>query len=227
MPTRVHTRTRIKICGLSREADVDAAVAAGADAVGFVLVQASPRGISAARAGELARRLPAFVTPVLLFADADPALIEAGLAAVPQAMLQFHGAEPDADCARWGRPYLRSVRMAPGVNLLDWARRHPAACGLVLDTGAASSQGLYGGTGKVFDWSLVPAHVPAQLVLSGGLDAANVGSGMARLRPWAVDVSSGVEAAKGVKDPARIAAFCAAVRAGDAALTEAQAATGI
>lgn len=219
-------RTRIKICGLTREADVDAAVAAGADAVGFVLVAASPRGVSAARAGALARRLPAFVAPVLLFADADSALIEAGLAAVPQALLQFHGAESAADCARWGRPYLRAVRMAPGVNLLDWARRHPAACGLVLDTGVASGRGLFGGTGKVFDWSLVPAHVPAPLVLSGGLDAANVGAGVARLRPWAVDVSSGVEAAQSVKDPLRIAAFCAAVRAADAALAAADVQAG-
>ena len=201
-------RTRIKICGLTREADVDAAVSAGADAVGFVLYPKSPRAISAERAGELARRLPPFVQPVLLFVNAGPAEIAAGLAAVPGALLQFHGDEAPSDCDGSGRPYLRAVRMAPGVDLLDFARRFPGASALLLD---AHVEG-YGGGGKVFDWSLIPTGVPCPVVLSGGLNPASVIDGIARLRPWAVDVSSGVELGKGIKDAALMRRFCEAVR---------------
>jgi len=207
-------RTRIKICGLTREADVDAAVAAGADAVGFVLYPRSPRAIPPARAGELAARLPPFVTPVLLFVNATPAEIAAGVAAVPDALLQFHGDETAADCDAAGRPYLRAARMAPGFDLLDFALRHPRASGLLLD---AHVDG-YGGGGKVFDWSVIPPGVPCPVVLSGGLNPANVTDGIARVRPWAVDVSSGVEIGKGIKDAALIRRFCQAVRAADEAL---------
>lgn len=207
-------RTRIKICGLTREADVDAAVAAGADAIGFVLYPASPRAVDAARAGELARRLPPFVTPVLLFVNAEPAAIAAGLAAVPHALLQFHGDETPAQCDAAGRPYLRAARMAPGVDLLDFALRFPRAAGLLLD---AHVEG-YGGGGKVFDWSLIPGGVPAPVVLSGGLNPASVTDGIARVRPWAVDVSSGVETGKGIKDAGLMRRFCEAVRATDARL---------
>jgi phosphoribosylanthranilate isomerase len=209
-------RTRIKICGLTREADVDAAVAAGADAVGFVRYAPSPRAVSAERAGALARRLPPFVTPVLLFVNAGAAEIAAGLAAVPHALLQFHGDETAADCDAAGRPYLRAVRMAPGVDLLDFATRFPQARGLLLD---AHVDG-YGGGGKVFDWSVIPRGVPAPVVLSGGLSPANVTDGIHRVRPWAVDVSSGVESAKGVKDAALMRRFCQAVREADAALAD-------
>jgi phosphoribosylanthranilate isomerase len=201
-------RTRIKICGLTREADVDAAVAAGADAIGFVLYASSPRAVGASRAGELARRLPPFVQPVLLFVNAAPGEVDAGLAAVPGALLQFHGDEAPADCVAPGRPWLRAVRMAPGVDLLDLARRFSGASALLLD---APVEG-YGGGGKVFDWSLVPDGVPCPVVLSGGLNPANVTDGIVRVRPWAVDVSSGVESAKGIKDAALMRRFCEAVR---------------
>jgi phosphoribosylanthranilate isomerase len=206
--------TRIKICGLTREADLDAAVEAGADAIGFVLYPRSPRAVDARRAGALARRLPPFVTPVLLFVNASPTEIDAGLQAVPQAVLQFHGDETQAQCRAAARPYLRAVRMGPGVDLLDCSRQYEDAQALLLD---AHVEG-YGGGGKVFDWSLVLPGVASRLVLSGGLNPANVTDGIARVRPWAVDVSSGVEAAKGVKDAGLMRRFCEAVRASDARL---------
>jgi len=211
------SRTRIKICGLTREADVDAAVAAGADALGFVLYAKSARAVTAARAGELAARLPGFVTPVLLFVNASADELAAGLAAVPHALLQFHGDEAPADCQAPGRPYLRAARMAPGFPLLDFARAHAHAAGLVLD---AHVEG-YGGGGKAFDWSLVPHDLPCPVVLSGGLNPANVIDGITRLRPWAVDVSSGVEAGKGLKDATLMRQFCAAVAEADARLADA------
>ncbi|HJV63630.1 MAG TPA: phosphoribosylanthranilate isomerase [Albitalea sp.] len=212
-------RTRIKICGLTREADVDAAVEAGADAVGLVLYDKSPRCVSVQRAGELARRLPPFVTPVALFVNAAADEIARVVQAIPQVVLQFHGDETAADCTAPGRPYLRAARMAPGVDLLDLATRHPHAQALLLDAHVEA----YGGSGKVFDWSLIPPNVPRPVVLSGGLHAGNVIEGILRVRPWAVDVSSGVEAAKGIKDAAAIRRFCEAVREADArvAATEA------
>ena len=211
-------RTRIKICGLTREADVDAAAAAGADAIGFVLYPKSPRAVTPARAAELARRLPPFVTPVLLFVNASPAEIDAALAAVPNALLQFHGDETPQDCRAVGRPYLRAVRMGPaGVDLLDCAARYHDAQALLLD---AHVEG-YGGGGKAFDWSLVPLDVPLPVVLSGGLNPANVTDGVLRVRPWAVDVSSGVEASKGIKDAPLMRRFCETVRAADARRAEA------
>ncbi len=209
-------RTRIKICGLTREADVDAAVQAGADAVGFVLYDKSPRRVDAARAGELARRLPPFVTPVLLLVNASDALLQQALAAVPHALLQFHGDESPTQCDAPGRAYLRAARMAPGVDLLDFAARFQCAQALLLD---AHVEG-YGGGGKAFDWSLIPPSVPLPVVLSGGLNAANVIEGIARVRPWAVDVSSGVESAKGIKDAEAMRRFCDAVREADARNTD-------
>jgi phosphoribosylanthranilate isomerase len=209
------TRTRIKICGLTREADVDAAVEAGADAIGFVLYSKSPRAVSAECAGALARRLPPFVTPVLLFVNASPGEVARGLAVVPHALLQFHGDEAPADCRAPGRPYVRAVRMGAGVDLLDCQRLFHDAQALLLD---AHVDG-YGGGGKVFDWSLVVPGVACPLVLSGGLNPANVADGVRRLRPWAVDVSSGVEAAKGLKDMSLMREFCLAVRGADALAT--------
>ncbi len=167
------SRTRIKICGLTREADVAAAVDAGADAIGFVLYPKSPRAVSAARAAELARRLPPFVTPVLLLVNAAPAEVDAAVQAVPHALLQFHGDETPAQCAAAGRAYLRAARMAPAVDLLDFAARFASASALLLD---AHVDG-YGGGGKAFDWSLVPPGVPLPVVLSGGLNAAASGPG--------------------------------------------------
>lgn len=205
-------RTRIKICGITREADLASAVEAGADAVGFVLYDKSPRSVSAARAGELARRLPPFVTPVCLFVNAAPDAIRQATAEIPNVLLQFHGDETGADCDAAARPYLRAARVAPGFDLLDFAARFPSAQALLLDAFVDS----YGGGGKVFDWSLIPADVPAPVVLSGGLSPANVIDGVLRVRPWAVDVSSGVEASKGIKDAKLIRRFCDAVREADA-----------
>ena len=204
-------RTRIKICGLTREADVDAAVEAGADAVGFVLYDKSPRFVTLARAVELAKRLPPFVMPVGLFVNAAEPEIDAACAAIPQLLLQFHGDETPAQCARAARPFLRAARVAPGFDLLDFATRFAHAQAILLD---AHVEG-YGGGGKVFDWSLVQSAVPLPLVLSGGLHAGNVIHGIHALRPWAVDVSSGVESAKGIKDADAIRRFCDAVREAD------------
>ena len=205
-------RTRIKICGLTREADVDAAVDAGADAVGFVFYAPSPRHVDLDRARTLARRLPPFVTPVGLFVNADPATVQAACEAIPQLLLQFHGDETPADCERFGRPYIRAARMAPGFDLLDFSARFSHAQAILLD---AFVDG-FGGGGKVFDWSAIPQGVPHRLVLSGGLHAENVIHGVLSVRPWAVDVSSGVESAKGIKDAEAMRRFCSAVREADA-----------
>ena len=213
-------RTRIKICGLSKAADVQAAVEAGADAIGFVFHPASPRFVNLEQAARLASSLPPFVTPVGLFVNASRADVEAAVAAIPALVLQFHGDETEDECASCARPYLRAVRMAPGFDLLDFARRFEGAQGLLLD----SDSEVYGGSGKVFDWSLVPHGAAShRLVLSGGLHAGNVGAGIAQLRPWAVDVSSGVESSRGVKDAAAIRRFCDAVREADARLDAATA----
>jgi phosphoribosylanthranilate isomerase len=208
----MNQRTRIKICGLTREADIDAAVEAGADAVGFVLYDKSPRFVTQARAAELARRLPPFVMPVGLFVNARDAEVDAACAAIPQLLLQFHGDETPAQCGRAARPFLRAARIVPGFDLLDFATRFAHAQALLLD---AHVEG-YGGGGKVFDWSLIHSAVPLPVVLSGGLHAGNVIHGIHTLRPWAVDVSSGVESAKGIKDAHAIRRFCDAVREADA-----------
>jgi phosphoribosylanthranilate isomerase len=215
-------RTRIKICGLTREADVDAAVRAGADAIGLVLYPGSPRFVSPERAAALASRLPPFVTPVLLFVNATADAVQQGLAAVPHALLQFHGDESPADCAASGRPFIRAARIPPGAagagfDLLKYAQDFAAAQAVLLD---AHIEG-YGGGGQSFDWTAFNWSHPllnasSRLVLSGGLTPANVTDGIRRVRPWAVDVSSGVEASKGIKDPDKMHAFAAAVRAADA-----------
>jgi phosphoribosylanthranilate isomerase len=208
----MHDRTRIKICGLTGEADIAAAVGAGADAIGFVLWDKSPRALSIERAAALARALPPFVTPVCVFVNAGAELIERAVQAIPHALLQFHGDETPAVCEAARRPYMRAVRMRPQTVLLDFAREFAGAAALLLD---ADVRG-YGGAGKAFDWSLVPSDVPLPVVLSGGLNPANVTDGVLRVRPWAVDVSSGVEAGKGLKDARLMRAFCEAVREADA-----------
>jgi phosphoribosylanthranilate isomerase len=210
-------RTRIKICGLTREADVDAAVAAGADALGFMLYAQSARHVTLARAAALAERLPPFVTPVLVFVNASRDELAAAASALPQAWFQFHGDETAADCDAAGRAYLRAVRMAAGVDLLDLCTRFPRARALLLD---APSEG-FGGSGKVFDWSLIPPSVARPVVLSGGLSPANVTDGVLAVRPWAVDVSSGVELGKGIKDAELMRRFCDAVREADERLADA------
>ena len=208
----MNQRTRVKICGISRTADVEAAAEAGADAVGLNFHPASPRFVSATRAAELARALPPYLTPVGVFVNAPRADIERVLALIPTLVLQFHGDESAAECDAFQRPYLRAARMAPGLDLLDFSRRYRGAQALLLD---AHVEG-FGGAGKAFDWSLVPTGVAHRLVLSGGLHAANVVAGIQQLRPWAVDVSSGVESSRGVKDAAAIRRFCDAVREADA-----------
>lgn len=208
--------TRIKICGLTREADVDAAVAAGADAIGFVFYPKSPRYVTPQRAAELARRVPPFVDTVGLFVNETAENIVAACATVALNLLQFHGDETPEDCARYARPWLRAARVRPGCDLVEFARAFSGARGLLLD---AFVEG-YGGGGHVFDWTLIPEALPGHLILSGGLHAGNVGDAIRRVRPVAVDVSSGVEAGKGIKDHDKIAAFVAAVRAADAAINE-------
>jgi phosphoribosylanthranilate isomerase len=216
--------TRIKICGLTREQDVDAAVEAGADAIGFVLYPKSPRAVSAGRAAELALRLPPFVTPVLLFVNEDAATTIAALGRVAGAMAQFHGDESPAQCdagvANGRFRYLRAARIPIGAaggafDLVKYAADFSNAQAILLD---AHVDG-FGGGGKAFDWSLLPHVANAHLVLSGGLSPANVGDGIRALRPrcrtLAVDVSSGVEASKGIKDTGKIREFIAAVRAAD------------
>ena len=211
-------RTRIKICGLRQEADFECAVEAGADAVGFVFYNPSPRYVSVSRAYELARRLPPFVTPVGLFVNADAELVNEAICAVPQLVLQFHGDESSRVCESFGRPFLRAARMQSGFDLLDFCAVHSRAQAILLD---ADVEG-YGGGGKVFDWSLIPRNVALPVVLSGGLHAGNVAEGIRQVRPWAVDVSSGVESAKGIKDAAAIRRFCEAVHEADARREAAQ-----
>jgi phosphoribosylanthranilate isomerase len=204
-------KTRIKICGLTREEDVDAAVAAGADALGFVFYQSSPRYVTPQRAAQLVRRVPPFVDVVGLFVNATPATVGAVCEALPINVLQFHGDEDAAYCRQFARPYLRAARVRPGLDLVEFARSFPDARGLLLD---AFVEG-YGGGGHVFDWTLIPPDLPGFLVLSGGLTAANVVDAIESVRPVAVDVSSGVEMSKGIKDHSKIAAFVAAVRKAD------------
>lgn len=202
---------RIKICGLTREADVDAAIAAGADAIGFVFYPPSPRYVTPQRAAELARRIPPFVDVVGLFVNESPERVQVACAMVPINVLQFHGDEDAAYCRQFARPYLRAARVRPGLDLVEFARSFPDARGLLLD---AFVEG-YGGGGHVFDWTLIPPDLPGFLVLSGGLTAANVAEAIERVHPVAVDVSSGVEMSKGIKDHSKIAAFVAAVRKAD------------
>jgi len=225
------TRTRIKICGLTREEDVDAAGYSGADAVGFVMYAKSPRYVNAGRAAELARRLPPFVTPVLLFVNAPATEVIAACAGIPGALVQFHGDETPTDCLAAGRPFLRAARIpldeeatrdGDRFDLVKYANTFIAAQAILLD---AHVEG-FGGGGKTFNWSLLPPSVNAHLVLSGGLTPANVIDGILQVRPrcttLAVDVSSGVEVSatggatlKGIKSADKINQFVAAVRAAD------------
>ena len=197
---------RVKICGITRLPDLRAACEAGADALGFVFYEKSPRHVSIANAAVLLRELPPFVQSVGLFVNAGPAFIESVLQAVPLDLLQFHGDETPADCARFGRPYIKAVRVNRDTDLLKCAADFDTARGLLLDAWVA---GVPGGTGERFDWSLIPPDLPKPVILSGGLTPDNVAEAVQRVRPWAVDVSSGVEVSKGVKDAHLIAQFIA------------------
>ena len=204
-------RTRVKICGLTREQDVDAAVAAGADAIGLVFYRPSARFVEIEQAARLCRRVPPFVTIVALFVNPERAEVERVLEHLPVQLLQFHGDEDEAFCASFGRPYMKAIRMRPEVDLLELRVSFSSAQALLLD---AFAEG-YGGSGKTFDWSMIPQEIAGTVVLSGGLTTENVETAIRSLRPWAVDVSSGVEAARGIKDPERIEAFMAGVRNAD------------
>jgi phosphoribosylanthranilate isomerase len=206
-------RTRIKICGLTRPEHVVAAGELGVDAVGFVCCDSSPRFVPPQRLALLAGELAPFVTPVLLFVNAARETIEQALQLVPHALLQFHGEESPADCARFGRAYLRAVPMAEGVDLLDWEKRYATAAALLADAPGAT----FGGSGRVFDWNRLPGmeRRSRPLILAGGLDASNVGAAIRAARPYGVDVSSGVEAERGIKSEALMREFVAAVRAID------------
>jgi len=201
---------RVKICGITRAQDLHAACEAGADALGFVFYDKSPRHVSLGTATALLRELPPFVQSVGLFVNADPAFVESVLHVAPLDLLQFHGDETRADCARYGRPWIKAVRVSAGTDLLKCAADFAGARGLLLD---AFVPGVPGGTGERFDWGLIPPDLPLPVVLSGGLDPANVVDAVRTVRPWAVDVSSGVEAAKGIKDPQKVAQFIARARA--------------
>jgi phosphoribosylanthranilate isomerase len=195
---------RVKICGITRLEDMRAACQAGADALGFVFYAKSPRHLSIEQARSLVAALPPFVTSVGLFVDAEPAFVRQVLTEVPLDVLQFHGNESPAECGGFARPYLKAIRVRPGADLLKYATDYHDALGLLLD---AYVSGVPGGTGERFDWSLIPARFPMPVVLSGGLTPENVAEAVRQVRPWAVDVSSGVEAGPGVKDAAKVAAF--------------------
>lgn len=196
--------TRIKICGITRAEDVLAAAQCGADAIGLVFYQRSPRHVSVAQARQLAGALPPFVSVVGLFVDAEAAFVREVLANVPLDLLQFHGDESAEYCAQFDRPYLKAIRVKAGADLLQCASDFRSAKGLLLD---AHVEGIPGGTGATFDWALIPRQLPVPVILSGGLDAKNVAAAIKQVQPYAVDVSSGVEASKGIKDAAKIAAF--------------------
>ena len=216
--------TKIKICGLTREQDVDAAVLAGADAIGFVMYASSPRVVSIERAAELAKRLPPFVTPVLLFVNEQEANIHRACESIPMALLQFHGDdanETPAFCQSSSRPYIKAARIGEAFDLVKYALDYASAQALLLDTLASG----YGGGGKTFNWNLfnwsqLSTNVKLPLVLSGGLTPANVAQGIALVKPWAVDVSSGVESARGIKDSQKIVAFALAVQQADSHSSE-------
>lgn len=195
---------RVKICGITRSEDMHAACQAGADALGFVFYAKSPRNLEIAQAAALVQAMPPFVQSVGLFVNADPAFVRQVLNAVPLDLLQFHGDESPEYCRQFDRPYLKAVRVRPGIDLLKYALDFADARALLLD---AYVPGVPGGTGERFDWSLIPASLPKPIVLSGGLNPDNVGEASSTVRPWAVDVSSGVEAAPGIKDADKLTAF--------------------
>ncbi len=208
-------RTRIKICGITRPGDGRAAAEAGADAIGLVFYPPSPRYLSTERALEIRDALPPFVQTVALFVNPDAAQVAQVIGRVRPAMLQFHGEETPQFCAQFGMPYLKACRVKRGTNagvdLLEYLQPFSSAAAWLLDSYVEE----YGGVGERFDWSIVPRRLERPLILSGGLASGNVAEAIRRVRPWGVDVSSGVESAKGTKDSAKIAAFIAEVRNAD------------
>ena len=205
--------TVVKICGVTRVEHALAAAHHGAHAIGLVFYELSPRYVDPDTAARIVRALPPFVTPVGLFVDAPEDEVRRISRTAGIQLIQFHGSETPALCARIGLPYMKAVRVRPGVDLLQYARDFESAQALLLD---AYQEGLHGGTGATFDWALIPPSLPLPIVLSGGLNPDNVNAAVRAVRPWAVDVSSGVEASKGIKDEAKIAAFIQGVRDVDA-----------
>ena len=204
-------RTRVKICGITRRQDARAAAEAGADAIGLVFYPPSPRFVSVERALEVRDALPPFVQTVALFVNPDAAQVAQVIGRVRPAMLQFHGEEQPQFCAQFGVPWVKACRVRRGDDLLKYLRPFSAAAAWLLDSHVEE----YGGAGESFDWSLVPAARDRPLIVSGGLARDNVAEAIRRVRPWGVDVSSGVESAKGIKDAAKIAAFIAEVKNAD------------
>lgn len=197
-------RTRVKICGITRPEDAAAAVRAGADAIGLVFYRPSPRAVTASRAAQIIRNLPPFVTTVGLFVNAAVDEVSEVLKSVPLDLLQFHGDEPPAACEAYGRPYIKAVRMRPDVDLAEQDRRYQSALGLLLDS---YQPGKPGGTGATFDWRRIPEKLCDRIVLAGGLAPENIEDAIRQVRPYAVDVSGGVEQEKGIKDEEKIWAF--------------------
>ena len=202
-------RTRVKICGITRIEDALAAAKAGADAIGLVFEPKSPRAVRPEQALAITRALPPFVTVVGLFVNAAHDTVETILGRVPLDLLQFHGDETPEQCRRYHRPYIKAIHMHPDVNLPDQARRYPDAEGLLLDTAVDE---VAGGSGQSFDWGRVPSGLGKPLILAGGLTPENVAAAVRAVHPFAVDVSSGVEQSKGIKDAGKISAFIEAVR---------------
>lgn len=200
---------------MTRPEDALAAIRLGADAIGLVFYAPSPRCVSVEQAWQIARIVPPFVTLVGLFVNESKLAVRRVLEALPIQLLQFHGEEDETYCRSFHAPYIKAARVRPGLDLVEYAASYPTAQGLLLD---AYVEG-YGGGGKTFDWSMIPPHLGLPLVLSGGLEAGNVAEAVRAVRPWAVDVSSGVEAAKGIKDADRMAAFISGVRDGEAGST--------
>ena len=205
-----HLRTRVKICGITRTADAAAAARAGADAIGINFYPPSPRYLSVERAREIRDALPPFVQTVAIFVNADAAQVSQVIGRVHPAMLQFHGDESPGFCAQFGLPYVKACRVKEGVAALEYLRPFSGAAAWLFDSHVPE----YGGVGESFDWSLVP-ETDKPVILSGGLSQTNVAAAIRRVKPWGVDVSSGVESAKGIKDAAKIAAFIAEVRNAD------------
>jgi len=205
-------RTRVKICGITREEDALEAVRLGADAIGLVFCPASPRVVSVEQAEAILEGLPPFVTVTGLFVDESPERIEAILERLPIDLLQFHGHESPDACAAFRRPWIKAIRMRESIDLARLGEAYASASGLLLDTYRA---GVPGGTGETFDWDLIPPERASGIILAGGLNPDNVEQAIRRVRPYAVDVSGGVEAAKGIKDAAKMAAFIAGVKRGD------------
>lgn len=203
------TAVRVKICGITRVEDALAAAAAGADAIGLVFYAKSPRAVDIEQAREILAVLPPFVTSVGLFVDAERSELERILASVPLDLLQFHGDESVQQCEAFGRPYIKALRVKAGDDIAAQVARYPSAQGILLD---AYVEGVPGGTGEAFDWSLIPQTLSKPLILAGGLRLDNVAEAVSRVRPYAVDVSGGVEASKGVKDVEKVDAFIRAAR---------------